>query len=99
MSRVTMTALNISKCWSRFQGISVCGQLLESVNEVRDLVVQLTAGLKQSKQCQLVYSTASRVLGMISRTISYRSSEVMLRLYKSLVRPHVEFCVSAWSPS
>jgi len=34
---------------------------------------------------------------MISRTISYRSSEVMPRLYKSLVRPHLEFCVSAWS--
>ena len=22
----------------------------------------------------------------------------MLSLYKSLVRPHVEYCVSAWSP-
>ena len=35
---------------------------------------------------------------MIGRTISYKSREVMIRLYKSLVRPHLEFCISAWSP-
>jgi len=74
------------------------GQLLESVNEVRDLGVQFTTDLKPSRQCQLAYTTASRVLGMIGRTISYKNREVMLRLYKSLVRPHLEFCVSAWSP-
>lgn len=71
------------------------GQLLESVNEVRDLGVQFTTDLKPSRQCQLAYTTASRVLGMIGRTISYKNREVMLRLYKSLVRPHLEFCVSA----
>ena len=53
---------------------------------------------KPSAQCQQAYSKASRTLGMISRTISYKSRDVMLRLYKSLVRPHLEFAVSAWSP-
>ena len=71
------------------------GQLLESVNEVRDLGVQFTTDLKPSRQCQLAYTTASRVLGMIGRTISYKNREIMLRLNKSLVRPHLEFCVSA----
>ena len=28
----------------------------------------------------------------------YRSSDVLTKLYKSLVRPHLEYCVSAWSP-
>ena len=28
----------------------------------------------------------------------YRSPDVLTRLYKSLVRPHLEYCVSAWSP-
>jgi len=42
----------------------------------------------------------SRALGMISRTISYLglSRDVRLSLYKSLVQPHLEFAVSAWSP-
>ena len=38
------------------------------------------------------------MLGMINRTILYKSPSVMLNLYKTLVRPHLEYCVSAWSP-
>jgi len=33
---------------------------------------------------------------MIKRTIRFK--EVRISLYKTLVRPHVEYCVSAWSP-
>jgi len=36
---------------------------------------------------------------MIAWTISYRNTNVLLKLYKSLVRPHLDYCVSAWSPS
>ena len=27
-----------------------------------------------------------------------RSTETMINLYKTMVRPHLEYCVSAWSP-
>ena len=33
-----------------------------------------------------------------SQTITYKDLKIMLNLYKTLVRPHVEHCVSAWSP-
>ena len=49
-------------------------------------------------QRQYAYSKASRALGLIGRTISFRSKDVLIRLYKTLVRPHLEYCVSAWSP-
>ena len=35
---------------------------------------------------------------MIKRTITYKDLKIMLNLYKTLVRPNVEYCVSAWSP-
>jgi len=35
---------------------------------------------------------------MIKRTITYKDLTIMLNLYKTLVRHHVEYCVSAWSP-
>jgi len=41
---------------------------------------------------------ANKVLGVIKRTITYNDLKIMLNLYKTLVRPHVEYCVSAWSP-
>ena len=46
-----------------------------------------------------LFSRANRVLGMINRTMVYRSPEILTRLYKILVRVHLEYCVSAWSPN
>jgi len=74
------------------------GHQLATVTEERDLGVQLTSDMKPSRQCQLAYSTASKVLAMIGRTMTYKSLDVLLRLYKSLVRPHLAFCISVWSP-
>ena len=59
--------------------------------------VWITDNLKPSMQCQCAYSKASRALGLIGRTISFKSKDVLIRLYKTL-RPHLEYCVSAWSP-
>jgi len=36
--------------------------------------------------------------GLIKRNIKNKDKKIMLHLYKSLVRPHVEYCSSAWSP-
>jgi len=38
------------------------------------------------------------MLGLIKRTIKNKTVDIMLRLYKSLVRPDVEYCSSVWSP-
>ena len=37
-------------------------------------------------------------LGMISRTIKYKRKSVLLSLYRTLVRPHLEYCTPVWSP-
>lgn len=89
--------MHLGRSNKKFQ-YSMGGQQLEIVSEEKDLGVQFTEDLKPSRQCQQAYSKASKVLGMIGRTFSYRSRDVMLRLYKSLVRPHLEFCISAWTP-
>jgi len=73
-------------------------QALVVVTEEKDLGVTVCNNLKLARQCQLVYAKASKALGLISRTISFKRVSVLLKLYKSLVRLHLEYYVSAWSP-
>jgi len=44
------------------------------------------------KQCSGAVSKANRILGMIKRNFVDSSKETALLLYKSLVRPHLEYC-------
>jgi ribonuclease P/MRP protein subunit RPP40 len=71
---------------------------LEEISEERDLGVIVQQDLKWSKQCSKSVSTANRILGMIKRSFCYLSKDVVLKLYKSLVQPHLEYCVQAWRP-
>ena len=52
--------------------------------------------LKCSKQCLNAAKTANKILEMIKRTFTYKSEEIILQLYKSLVRPRLEYCIQAW---
>jgi len=54
--------------------------------------------LKTSSQRVRAYANANKILGMINRTIVNKHSDIMVKLCKSFVRPHVEYCTAAWSP-
>jgi len=63
---------------------------LENTSMEKDLGVIITSDLKSSQQCSQSYAKANRILGMIKRTISYKSTDILQQLYKSLVRPHLQ---------
>jgi hypothetical protein len=71
---------------------------LVSVLVERDLGVLTSSDLKPANHIAKAYSTANKSLGLVLRTVRSREPRLLLQLYKSLVRPHVEFCTSAWSP-
>jgi len=64
----------------------------------RDLGILIKDNLKVSQQCNKAANTANRILGMISRTFSYKPCVLVNTLYKSLVRPHLDYCSQAWRP-
>jgi len=55
--------------------------------------------LKASQQCIQAYSKANKLLVDLNRTIKCKDVGNLLCFYKSLIRPHLEFCTAAWSPN
>jgi len=71
----------------------VNGRVLRNVEEQRDLGVHVQRSLKVASQVDRPVKKAYRVLAFINMGIEFKSREVMLQLYKLLVRPHLEYCV------
>lgn len=74
------------------------GTHIERVTEIRDLGIQVSASFKVSSQCIAATRKANRALYQLKRTMASREPEVLLPMYKVFVRPHLEYCVQAWSP-
>ena len=96
---------NIDKCavmhigHNNFQhNYTMANQQLIATEEQRNLGITITRDLKWQKHTEKSCKTANRVLGFIARNFNYKSTELMLPLYKSLVRPHLEYAVQFWSP-
>ena len=58
----------------------------------------LTWTIKWDVQVRNCATKANRVLGMIRKTFKYKNKDIIRLLYTSLVRPHLEYAVSAWCP-
>ncbi|CAM4678889.1 unnamed protein product [Caretta caretta] len=71
---------------------------LEVTEEEKDLRALVDHRMTMSRQCDMAVKKANAVLGCIRRSISSRDKEVLVPLFKALVRPHLEYCVQFWSP-
>ena len=73
-------------------------ELVQNIKEEKDLGVIIDHSLSCSTQCAQAAKTANRKLGQIKRTFTYKSKGMVKKLYKALVRPHLEYCIQAWRP-
>ena len=71
--------------------------LSESALE-KDLGVLISKDLKVADQCNKVAKKAMRVLGMVKRSFKNLDEESLKTIYCSYIRPHLEYCIQAWSP-
>ena len=58
----------------------------------------ISANMKASEQCGIAAAKGNQILGFIRRNIVYKEKELIIPLYKTIVRPHLEYCIQAWRP-
>ena len=99
-------SFNIDKCSVMYSGHNnmqinnnMSNQQLPTTDQQQDLGIIITKVLKLRKQTEKSCKTANRVLEFIALNLWYKNKEVILPLYKPLVRPHIEHAVQFWVPT
>ena len=70
----------------------LCDTCLEAVREEKVLGVMVDEKLKFDTHTVTQANKANRVLGLVRRTFDNLDEEMLVLLYKSLVRLHLEYC-------
>ena len=68
------------------------------VTTYRYLGVVISSDLSWSSHIQETTTKAKQIIGMLYRNISKFTTDRYTMLYKSLIRPHLEYAAEVWSP-
>ena len=71
---------------------------LNQVTSEKDLGITFQDDLQFTKHLSDKVKKANSILGLIHRSFQHIDNEMFMHLYKALVRPHVEYASSVWSP-
>ena len=71
---------------------------LQGTKEEKDLGVLIDYNLNFSNHVQTQVNKANKILGVVKHTFKYLDKEAFLHLYKSLIRPHLEYASVIWCP-
>lgn len=75
------------------------GTNLDRVGEFKDLGITFDSNLKFTSHINSLISKSNKLCGIIKRAIGYHAPQnVKVQLYKSLVRPNLEYSTQVWSP-
>ena len=72
--------------------------VLNTTLKEKNLGSTISADMKVSEQCGIAAAKGNQILGLIRRNIVYKEKELIIPLYKTIVRPHLEYCIQAWRP-
>ena len=79
-------------------GYAPAGTVLEASAQEKDVGVMVHESLKPSTQVAKAAAKANQVLGQMARAVTLRDKVTWPRLYKTYVRPHLEYAVQSWNP-
>ena len=73
-------------------------ELLVAEDSEKDVGVQISSSLKPSSHCIKAAQTATQILGQVTRSFHFRDKCTFVKIYKTYVRPHIDFPAPVWSP-
>ena len=71
---------------------------IKRIESEKDLGVFIDEKLNFREHITKKVNIVNRNLGIIFRAFTYMGTEMLLNLYKSMVRPHIEYATQVWSP-
>lgn len=78
-------------------GLQMCGTVLDEQESISLLGLTVCRDLSWKKYLQSVCKQASQRVGCLYRARRFLQPEVVLHLYKSTVRPIMEYCCHLWA--
>ena len=74
------------------------GMELPEIKSEKDLGVLVSDSLSWQPHIDAIVKKANSCVAWVLRSVISRSPKVMLQIFKSMIRPHLEYCVQLWSP-
>ena len=75
------------------------GIIMTESEQEKDLGVFTSGTLLWNDQISACINKANKMICWITRNLISREKVLMLRIYKALVRPHLQYCVQLWNPA
>ena len=70
---------------------------IEETTMEKDLGIYITSDLKPSTHCVKAARKARSVLVMVRKNFKRLDADDFLLIYKTYIRPHMEYCIQVWS--
>lgn len=100
-----LLTFNVKKCGVMHFGSKnncfdymLCNNILSELLEEVDLGVTIDNRVTFRKHIVNVVQKANKVIGMICRTFVNKDERIIMPLYKSMIRPVLDYCSQIWYP-
>ena len=85
--------------WQNPSNIYIMGGVALTIsNEEKDLDVLIDSKLNFDRHIGVKVNKANSLVGLMQRSFEYIDPHVFKQLFKSIVRPHLEYATPVWNP-
>ena len=75
-----------------------CTSVLNTTTSEKDVGVTFSPDLKFDLHISNIIKKANKITGIIKRSFSYLDKNIFLKLYKTIIRPNLEYANVIWNP-